>query len=54
MTNFDPIHTKEHDIERHFEPYGKVLNVRICRNFAFVDFETQEAATRALEHTHMR
>ncbi|KAG2241996.1 hypothetical protein Bca52824_096163, partial [Brassica carinata] len=29
VINFDPIRTKERDIERHFEPYGKVLNVRI-------------------------
>ncbi|KAK4411536.1 Serine/arginine-rich splicing factor RS31 [Sesamum angolense] len=42
-----------YDIERHFEPYGKVLNVRIRRNFAFVQFETQEDATKALECTHM-
>ncbi|CAN8286041.1 unnamed protein product [Cochlearia groenlandica] len=51
VINFDPIRTKERDIERHFEPYGKVLNVRIRRNFAFVQFETQEDATKALECT---
>ncbi|KAF9602299.1 hypothetical protein IFM89_026416 [Coptis chinensis] len=53
VINFDPIRTKVHDIERHFEPYGKVLHVRIRRNFAFVQFETQEEATKALEYTHM-
>ncbi|KAK6141092.1 hypothetical protein DH2020_025173 [Rehmannia glutinosa] len=53
VINFDPVRTKEYDIERHFEPYGKVLNVRIRRNFAFVQFETQEDATKALECTHM-
>ncbi|RDX96246.1 Serine/arginine-rich splicing factor RS31, partial [Mucuna pruriens] len=53
VINFDPIRTRVHDIERHFEPYGKVLNVRIRRNFAFVQFETQEDATKALECTHM-
>ncbi|KAG0460807.1 hypothetical protein HPP92_021104 [Vanilla planifolia] len=41
------------DIERHFEPYGKVLNVRIRRNFAFVQFDSQEEATKALECTNM-
>ncbi|KAL0862057.1 hypothetical protein Bca101_041175 [Brassica carinata] len=51
VINFDPIRTKERDIERHFEPYGKVLNVRIRRNFAFVQFATQEDATKALEST---
>ncbi|KAL8499620.1 hypothetical protein ACS0TY_019556 [Phlomoides rotata] len=53
VINFDPVRTRVHDIERHFEPYGKVLNVRIRRNFAFVQFDTQEDATKALECTHM-
>lgn len=53
VINFDPIRTRTRDIERHFEPYGKVLNVRIRRNFAFVQFETQEEATKALECTNM-
>lgn len=54
VINFDPLRTKARDIERHFEPYGRMLNVRIRRNFAFVQFETQDDATRALECTHMR
>ncbi|XP_015888731.1 serine/arginine-rich splicing factor RS31 isoform X1 [Ziziphus jujuba] len=53
VINFDPLRTRVRDIERHFEPYGKVLHVRIRRNFAFVQFETQEDATKALECTHM-
>ncbi|XP_060218366.1 serine/arginine-rich splicing factor RS31-like isoform X2 [Lycium barbarum] len=53
VINFDPIRTRVRDIERHFEPYGKILNVRIRRNFAFVQFENQEDATKALECTHM-
>ncbi|XP_061372852.1 serine/arginine-rich splicing factor RS31-like [Gastrolobium bilobum] len=53
VINFDPIRTRVRDIERHFEPYGKLLHVRIRRNFAFVQFETQEDATKALECTHM-
>ncbi|XP_047974594.1 serine/arginine-rich splicing factor RS31-like [Salvia hispanica] len=52
VANFDPILTKNHDIIRHFEPYGKVLGVRQLRDYAFVDFETQEIATKALECTH--
>ncbi|XWS46268.1 hypothetical protein CRYUN_Cryun14cG0050400 [Craigia yunnanensis] len=51
VINFDPIRTRERDILRHFEPYGKVLNVRIRRNFAFVQFATQEDASKALEAT---
>ncbi|XP_070680894.1 serine/arginine-rich splicing factor RS31A [Malus domestica] len=50
---FYPVHTKVRDIERHFEPYGKVLHVRIRRNFAFVQFDTQEEATEALQATHL-
>ncbi|XP_041029090.1 serine/arginine-rich splicing factor RS31 [Juglans microcarpa x Juglans regia] len=53
IINFDPIRTTVRDIERHFEPYGRILHVRIRRNFAFVQFETQEDATKALECTHM-
>lgn len=54
VINFDPKRTTDRDIERHFELYGRVLNVRIRRNFAFVQFDTQEDATKALECTHMR
>lgn len=54
VINFDPINTRIRDLERHFESYGKVLHVRIRRNFAFVQFETQEDATKALEATNGR
>ncbi|ONK73349.1 uncharacterized protein A4U43_C04F30130, partial [Asparagus officinalis] len=53
VINFDPINTRMRDLERHFEPYGKVLNVRIRRNFAFIQFESQDDATKALEATNM-
>ncbi|CAH9089183.1 unnamed protein product [Cuscuta epithymum] len=53
VINFDPHRTRVRDIERHFEPYGKIHHVRIRRNFAFVQFETLEEATKALECTHM-
>jgi len=53
VINFDSYNTKVEDIERHFEPYGKLLNVRIRRNFAFVQFELQEEATIALDSTHL-
>ncbi|KAL8495369.1 hypothetical protein ACS0TY_019497 [Phlomoides rotata] len=53
VINFDPVNTRTRDIERHFEHYGKISNVRIRRNFAFVQYELQEDATRALETTHM-
>ncbi|KAJ7951069.1 Serine/arginine-rich splicing factor like [Quillaja saponaria] len=52
VINFDPIHTRTRDLERHFDPHGKISNIRIRRNFAFIQFETQEDATRALEATN--
>ncbi|KAH9328608.1 hypothetical protein KI387_000716, partial [Taxus chinensis] len=51
VINFDPVNTRIRDLERHFEPYGKVLNVRIRRNFAFIQYETQREATKALIST---
>ncbi|GER31291.1 arginine/serine-rich splicing factor 35 [Striga asiatica] len=53
VIHFDPDYTSTIDIQRHFEQYGKILNVRIKKNFAFVQFELQEDATRALEATNM-
>uniref|UniRef100_A0A7N0T2P3 RRM domain-containing protein n=1 Tax=Kalanchoe fedtschenkoi TaxID=63787 RepID=A0A7N0T2P3_KALFE len=52
VINFDPINTRPRDLERHFDSYGKIVNVRIRRNFAFVQFDTQEEATRALDATN--
>lgn len=52
VINFDPA-TRTRDLERHFEPYGKVLNVRIRRNFAFVQYESEEDAIKALDATHL-
>ncbi|KAL9252384.1 Serine/arginine-rich splicing factor RS40-like protein [Drosera capensis] len=53
VINFDPLRTKERDLQRHFDPYGKVANIRIRRNFAFIQYETQDDATRALESTNL-
>ncbi|KAK3143165.1 hypothetical protein QOZ80_4BG0359290 [Eleusine coracana subsp. coracana] len=52
VINFDPTMTREGDIQRHFGPFGRISNIRIRRNFAFVQFETLEEATKALEGTH--
>lgn len=51
VINF-PYDTRVRDLERHFEPYGKLVNVRIRKNFAFVQFESQEDATKALHATN--
>ncbi|XP_073223900.1 uncharacterized protein [Cicer arietinum] len=53
VINFDTYHTRTRDLERHFEPYGKIVNVRIRRNFAFVQYESEDDACKALEATNM-
>ncbi|PON79377.1 Splicing factor-like protein [Parasponia andersonii] len=53
VINFDPVHTRTRDLESHFDQYGKILNVRIRRNFAFIQYESQEDATRALDATNL-
>ncbi|KAE8664008.1 Serine/arginine-rich splicing factor RS40 [Hibiscus syriacus] len=53
VINFDPYYTRTRDLERHFESYGKIVNVRIKRNFAFVQYDSQDDAIRALEATNM-
>lgn len=52
VINFDPINTRTRDLEKHFDLYGKIANIRIRRNFAFVQYETQEDATKALDATN--
>eukprot|EP00270_Netrium_digitus_P011094 TRINITY_DN3508_c0_g1_i2.p1 TRINITY_DN3508_c0_g1~~TRINITY_DN3508_c0_g1_i2.p1 ORF type:complete len:185 (+),score=6.64 TRINITY_DN3508_c0_g1_i2:157-711(+) len=52
VVNFDPITTRNRDLERHFESYGSLVRVQIRKNFAFVQYETQEQATKALEATN--
>ena len=54
VVNFDPVDTRSRDLERHFESYGKIVQVRIRKNFAFIQYESQEEATKALEATNMR
>ncbi|KAL6977653.1 hypothetical protein U1Q18_026442 [Sarracenia purpurea var. burkii] len=53
VINFDPYNTRTKDLERHFDPYGKILNVRIRKNFAFIQYELEEDATRALDATNL-
>ncbi|XP_058769761.1 serine/arginine-rich splicing factor RS40-like isoform X2 [Vicia villosa] len=53
VINFDTNHTRTRDLERHFEPYGKIVSVRIRRNFAFVQYESEDDASKALEATNM-
>ncbi|XP_073297788.1 serine/arginine-rich splicing factor RS41-like isoform X1 [Primulina huaijiensis] len=52
VINFDPYHTRTRDLERHLDPYGKILNVRIRKNFAFIQYESLEDAIKALDATN--
>jgi splicing factor, arginine/serine-rich 4/5/6 len=36
VVNFDVERTRERDLERHFEQYGRLRRVQIKRNYAFV------------------
>jgi len=53
VVNFDPERTRERDLERHFEPYGRLVRVQIKRNYGFVQYETIDMATDALKGTHL-
>jgi heterogeneous nuclear ribonucleoprotein R len=41
--------TSEQDLERFFEPYGKLERIRKMNNFAFVHFDQREDALKAME-----
>ncbi|XP_073272296.1 serine/arginine-rich splicing factor RS40-like isoform X1 [Primulina huaijiensis] len=53
VINFDPYHTRTRDLEKHFDPYGKILNVRIRKNFAFIQYESLDDAIKALDATNL-
>eukprot|EP00899_Mesostigma_viride_P024781 jgi/Mesvir1/5488/Mv15534-RA.1 len=53
VVNFDPNVVAPRDIERHFEPYGRILRAQIRKNFAFVEYATVDQATAALKETNM-
>lgn len=49
VVNFDVDRTRERDLEKHFEPYGRLKRVQIKRNYAFVQFENVDQAADALK-----
>lgn len=56
VVNFDADRTRERDLEKHFEPYGRLKRVQIKRNYAFVQFENVDQAAdalKALSGTHL-
>lgn len=52
VVNFDVDRTRERDLEKHFEEYGRLKRVQIKRNYAFVQYETIEQAMDALKSTN--
>ncbi|KAK9787745.1 hypothetical protein WJX73_010631 [Symbiochloris irregularis] len=54
VVNFDVERTRERDLERHFEEYGRLKRVQIKRNYAFIQYETVDQATDAVKGTHLQ
>lgn len=52
VVNFDPSNTRVRELEKVFSPYGNVVRYDMQRNFAFVQYDTIEEATKALEGTN--
>ncbi|KAK1866217.1 hypothetical protein I4F81_008737 [Pyropia yezoensis] len=50
VVNFDPFETRSRDLERHFEPYGRIIRLdkKQGHNYAFVQYETIDSAKRAV------
>ena len=53
VVNFNVEETRERDLEKHFDPYGRLVRVQIKRTYAFVQFETVDQAEAALKDTHL-
>lgn len=52
MVNFHEETTTKEDLEMLFKAYGKLVRIDMKRNYAFVQFETIDQATRAKEGTN--
>lgn len=49
IVNFDVDKTRERDLEKHFEPFGKLRRVQIKRNYAFIQYEDVDQSADALK-----
>ena len=49
VVNFDVDKTRERDLEKHFEPFGKLRRVQIKRNYAFIQYEDVDQSNDALK-----
>ncbi|KAL6747989.1 hypothetical protein V8C86DRAFT_3147334 [Haematococcus lacustris] len=52
VVNFDLSRTRERDVERHFEQYGRIKRVEIKKSYAFVQFEQLEDAEYAMKRSN--
>mmetsp|Transcript_27973 Transcript_27973/g.43979 ORF Transcript_27973/g.43979 Transcript_27973/m.43979 type:complete len:318 (+) Transcript_27973:866-1819(+) len=52
VVNFHEETTKREDLQMLFEPYGRLVRIEMKRNYAFVQFETVEEASRAKDATN--
>lgn len=53
VVNFNVEDTRDRDLERHFEKYGRLVRVQIKRTYAFVQYEEVEQAEAAMKETHL-
>mmetsp|Transcript_25577 Transcript_25577/g.64891 ORF Transcript_25577/g.64891 Transcript_25577/m.64891 type:complete len:246 (-) Transcript_25577:1111-1848(-) len=49
VVNFDTVRTRTSDVERAFEPFGRLKRVEIKKNFAFVEYDSLDDAQYALK-----
>ena len=52
VVNFDADKTRERDLEKHFEPFGKLRRVQIKRNYAFIQYEDVDQSSDAQKACH--
>lgn len=45
--------TRERDLEKHFERFGRLTRVQIKRTYAFVQYEEVSQAEAAMKETHL-
>ena len=53
MVNFNVEDTRERDLEKYFERFGRLTRVQIKRTYAFVQYEEVSQAEAAMKETHL-
>jgi len=53
VVNFNVEETRERDLERLFEKFGRLIRVQIKRTYAFIQYEEVDQAEAAMKETHL-